>query len=81
MAYRQIADSIIQNGILRKWARKEEVVSVFNITTGTKGTLDYVFCKEMFIKIVAVGTKSSMIYTCLTITFIVEQRYILATSA
>ena len=36
------------------------MVSVFNVTTGTKGTLDYVFCKEMFIKIAAVGTKSSM---------------------
>jgi len=57
------------------------VVSVFNITTCTKGTLDYVFCKEMFIKIAAVGTKSSMIYTRLTITFVVEQRYILPTSA
>jgi len=39
------------------------------------------FSKEMFVKIAAVGTKSSMIDTRLTITFVIEQRYILPTSA
>jgi len=39
------------------------------------------FCKEMFVKIAVVGTKSSMIYTFLRITFEIEQRYIYATSA
>jgi len=81
MVYRQIADCIIQNGIPCKGARKEEVVSVFNNATGTKGPLDYVFCKAMFVEIAAVGTKSSMIDTCLKITFVIEQRYVLATSA
>jgi len=35
----------------------------------------------MFVEIAAVGTKSSMIDTYLTITFVIEQRYALAASA
>jgi len=52
MVYRQIADFIILNEILCKGGKNKRS-GVFNIATGTKKTLDYDFCKEMFVEIAA----------------------------
>jgi len=81
MVYRQKTDCIIQNGTACKGGKKGISGKCFQYRHRYKEDSRLCFFKEMFVEIAAVGTKSSMIDTCLTITFVIEQRYALAASA
>jgi len=81
MVYRQKADCIIQNGTPSKGGKTGRSGKCLQYRHMYKGDSRLCFCKEMFVEIAAVGTKSSMIDTCLTIPFVILQRYVLAASA
>jgi len=77
MVYRQIADCIIQSGIPCKGGKKGRSGKCLQYHYRYKRDSRLCFCKVMFVEISAVGTKSSMIDTSLTITFVIEQRYVI----